>query len=235
MKKIFSSSHKTHKVFCIGYNKTGTTTLEKVLLKLGYRMPKQSTQETRVVRELFQGNYKPLITLCERYEAFQDNPFSQGVTYAALDALFPDSKFILTVREPNAWFESLTRFHLQGILRRAGVNKLEDFREISFKDKSIYLDKGYMHDVTKRHAAYVKDLKVKYDWSLVYNKKHRIDMFERRNEEIIKHFQDRQNQLLVIDLSKATDNSEILNFLDLRNKPIEPLPHLNKSKQHHRT
>jgi hypothetical protein len=221
--------HQRPKVFCIGYNKTGTTTLERVLTTLGYRMPSQATQETLVVEELFRGNYKPLYALCRKYDAFQDLPFSQDVTYAVVDALFPGSKFILTVRDSNAWFESLARFHLQGVLKKAAVDRPEDFGELTFKDKAIYLKKNYLHNVVRRHAVSVVDHEIRLDWSLVYNKAHRIDLYERRNQEIVKHFQGRQGQLLVLDVSKEKDNSRIVEFLGLPKERIDALPHLNRS------
>jgi hypothetical protein len=157
-------------------------------------------------------------------------PFSQGVTYAVVDAMFPGSKFILTVRESNAWFDSLTRFHLKGILKKAGVDKLEDFSEQTFKDKEVYLHKNYVQNVVKRHAVKVIDNRIHYDWSLVYNKAHRIKLYEKRNREIIEYFQERPGQLLVIDITKEKDNSKIVDFLELPKTLIDVLPHLNKSK-----
>ena len=223
-------SLRSPKVFCIGYNKTGTTTLNKVLGDLGYRMPNQGRQEMAVVEELFKGNYKPLYSLCKYYDGFQDMPFSQGVTYAVVDAMFPGSKFILTVRESNDWFDSLTRFHLKGILKRAGIDRLEDFSEQTFKDKEVYLHKNYLQNTAKRYAVKVIDNKVYYDWSLVYNKEHRIELYEKRNKEIVEYFQERSKQLLVIDVTKEKDNSKIVDFLELPKIFVDVLPHMNKSK-----
>jgi hypothetical protein len=39
------ASKRFNKLFCIGYNKTGTTTLEAVLRAYGYQMPNQQKQE----------------------------------------------------------------------------------------------------------------------------------------------------------------------------------------------
>jgi hypothetical protein len=222
--------HQRPKIFCIGYNKTGTTSLEKELTELGYKMPNQARQEMLVVEELYRGNHVPLYTLCKRYDAFQDMPFSQGITYAIADALFPGSKFILTVREPNAWFESLARFQLKGILKKAGVEKLEDFDELTFKDKTIYLHKNYLQNAAKRHAVSVIDHEIRLDWSQVYNKAHRIELYERRNREIIGYFQERQDQLLVLDITKEKDNSRIVEFLELPKRLICTLSHLNRSQ-----
>jgi hypothetical protein len=157
-------------------------------------------------------------------------PFSQGLTYAVVDAMFPGSKFILTVRDPNAWFESLARFHLKGILKEAGVTRLEDFGELTFKDKPIYLHKNYLQNVAKRHAVSVVDYQVRLDWSLVYNKAHRIELYERRNRDIVEYFQERQHQLLVLDVTKEKDDSRIVEFLGLPKRLIARLPHLNRSQ-----
>ena len=218
------------KVFCVGYNKTGTTTIEAVLRNLGYRMPGQARQEALVVEETFRGNFVPLRTLCSSYDAFQDMPFSQGVIYAIVDSMFPGSKFILTVRDSNEWFESLVRFHLGGILKKAGVESLEEFGEQTFKDKAIYLHPNYLQNVVQRHAVSVVDYEIHYDWSLVYNKEHRIEIYERRNREIIEYFQDRQDQLLVLDVTREKDNSAIVEFLGLPGELIGDLPHLNRSQ-----
>lgn len=221
---------RSAKAFCIGYNKTGTTTMEQMLRDFGYRMPGQGMQETAVVEQLFQGNYEPLQALCRDYDAFQDMPFSQGVTYAVVDAMFPGSKFILTVRESNAWFDSLTRFHLNTILKTAGVERLEDFNEQSFKDKEVYLHRNYSYNVMRRHAVRVIGDEVHYDWSLVYDKEHRIERYEQRNRDIIEYFRERPGQLLVIDLTNERDNSRVVDFLGLPQTFVGALPHLNKSR-----
>lgn len=217
------------KVFCIGYNKTGTTTMEKVLRDLGYRLPRQSDQEKRVVEELYKGNFRPLKKLCQRYEAFQDRPFSQGVTYANVDAMFPSSKFILTVRESEAWFESLVGFHRGGILRKAGIVEVEDFNEQTLKDKDVYLYKNYMYHAAKRHAGIVIGYNMNYDWSLVYDRNHRIAEYEARNRGVIEYFQDRRDQLLVIDVSQEGDTSKIVDFLEMSRDNVREMPHTNRS------
>lgn len=204
--------------------------MAKVLKKLGYKMPHQKTQEALTVEEMFQGNISPLRSLCKKYDAFQDMPFSQETTYVTVDALFPQSKFILTVRDPDAWFESLVRFSLKGVLKRAGIQHIEEFCEDTVKDSSAYIHQNYLYNVFKRQATSVTNHKINYDWSLVYNKKHRINIFEKRNKAIIEHFQYRQDQLLVIDITKETDNSKIVEFLDLPKSYIEKLPHLNQSR-----
>ena len=47
------------------------------------------------------------LELATKFDAFADNPWS--VLYQDLDAAFPGSKFILTTRDPNRWYESATK------------------------------------------------------------------------------------------------------------------------------
>ncbi len=89
------------KIFCIGFHKTGTTSLGRALEVLGYR-----------VKGPFGINdpdltHTALDTACKlipQYDAFQDNPWP--ILYKELDQLFPNSKFILTERAPDAWITS---------------------------------------------------------------------------------------------------------------------------------
>ncbi|QNI69791.1 sulfotransferase family protein [Cyanobium sp. NS01] len=89
------------KLFCIGFHKTGTTSLERALEYLGYRV---------IGRRRLKGlhSHHELLEACcnlvPRYNAFQDNPWP--LFYRELDARFPGSKFILTVRPPEAWLQS---------------------------------------------------------------------------------------------------------------------------------
>lgn len=107
---------------------------------------------------------------------------------------------------------------------------MEEFGEQTFKDKAIYLHPNYLQNVVQRHAVSVVDYEIHYDWSLVYNKEHRIEIYERRNREIIEYFQDRQDQLLVLDVTREKDNSAIVEFLGLPGELIGDLPHLNRSQ-----
>jgi hypothetical protein len=98
------------KIFGIGLSKTGTTSLHFALELLGFRSVHASTLFSRVLnREALA--VKPLLsTLEEQYDAFLDWPISHLVPQ--LDRRFPDSKFILTVRDPRERYRSAQR-HIQ--------------------------------------------------------------------------------------------------------------------------
>jgi hypothetical protein len=92
------------KVFCIGLNKTGTSSLAQALRMLGYRVTGPNfTQEPDLAHTL----HRRVREVVPQYDAFQDMPWP--MLYAFLDAEYPGSKFILTVRDPEAWIRSQVR------------------------------------------------------------------------------------------------------------------------------
>lgn len=91
----------TQKVFCIGFHKTGTTSLGIALKMLGYSV----TGPNGVNDPNISANvYDMAFRLVEQFDAFQDNPWP--ILYKELDSRYPGSKFILTVRPANEWIAS---------------------------------------------------------------------------------------------------------------------------------
>lgn len=89
------------KVFCIGFHKTGTTSMAVALKKLGYRVTgPNGVDDPDIGKNAISMAYK----LVESFDAFQDNPWP--ILYKELDAKFPGSKFILTLRDPDSWLKS---------------------------------------------------------------------------------------------------------------------------------
>ena len=92
------------KVFGIGFHKTGTTSLAAALRILGYRV----TGPNGVLDPNIARNVDSMaFDLAERFDAFQDNPWP--LLFRKLDARFPASKFILTVRPAERWIRSVVQ------------------------------------------------------------------------------------------------------------------------------
>ncbi len=94
------------KIFGIGLNKTGTTTLGQCGRILGYRCKSVSKKllEDVVLRK----DLTSVQRIATKYDLFEDWPWP--LIYRELDEMFPGSKFILTVRKnPKVWLESLKR------------------------------------------------------------------------------------------------------------------------------
>lgn len=98
------------KIIGAGFGRTGTKSLQVALETLGfapcYHMTTlfRSPQESRTWQRALAGEEVDWQRFLAKYEATVDWP---GCTfYKALMAAFPDAKVLLTVREPEQWYES---------------------------------------------------------------------------------------------------------------------------------
>ena len=92
----------TPKVFGIGIQKTGTSSIKRALRQLGYRVATAlGVHDPHIARDV----YDLAFGLLDRYDAFQDNPWA--ILYKELDEWCPGSKFILTVRPAEKWIQSV--------------------------------------------------------------------------------------------------------------------------------
>jgi hypothetical protein len=92
---------KEPKVFCIGFHKTGTTTMGKALAILGYKVAAQfGVNDPDIsLKALPMAN-----RIASQFDAFEDNPWP--ILFKEMDKNFPGSKFILTIRESELWYKS---------------------------------------------------------------------------------------------------------------------------------
>lgn len=94
------------KVFGLGFQKTGTTTLGVIFDRLGYRTAgyhqfRDFARREGVTLEEIEAE---ALRIATRYDAAKDTPWP--VLYQSLDRAFPGSKFIHVTRDPEAWIES---------------------------------------------------------------------------------------------------------------------------------
>lgn len=89
------------RVFCIGWHKTGTTTLGLALIELGYSV---LGCRLDMVHPLQRGDLDAVLTVAGDFDALQDVPWA--VLFRELDQRYPGSRFIYTDREDSAWLKS---------------------------------------------------------------------------------------------------------------------------------
>jgi hypothetical protein len=97
------------RVFCVGFNKTGTRSLLNSfeILDLG---PVASCN-MKLTQGIFEtGSYEEALRYARDYRSFKDRPWNVWDMYIHLDERFPGSYFILTVREPESWWRSVDRW-----------------------------------------------------------------------------------------------------------------------------
>lgn len=219
-------ANKTYnKIFGIGYNKTGTTSLEAMLKYYGFRMPNQQEQEIRTTFPTFRCDYAELKQIVHQYDAFQDLPFSSGETYAVLDALFPNSKFILTERDPDAWFNSLTKFH-EKVFNLSSISEVD---ESILLTKFTYLFPGYSHALTKHMLTRFVEDQAEVEWEKLYDRDYYIQEYLARNNRIKKFFQNCPGRLLVLDLTREINSAKLCSFLNIPQDFVVTIPHRNQT------
>ena len=96
------------KIFCVGFQKTGTTSLGLALRALGYDVC--SPYGRMIVTDPKIGDKAKQWALekLPSYDAFEDNPWP--LLYREMDELCPGSKFILTTRAPRRWIRSMRQY-----------------------------------------------------------------------------------------------------------------------------
>ena len=98
------------KIFGIGLNKTGTTTLGQCGKILGYRC----TSCDRKLLEDFRlkNDFTRIINKVGHFDLLEDWPWP--LIYKELDRMFPGSKFILTIRkDEKTWFNSIKKHSMK--------------------------------------------------------------------------------------------------------------------------
>ena len=202
------------KIFCIGRNKTGTTSLEQALASLGFCMGYQPRGEI-LRKDWYTRDFSRIAQLVETADAFQDVPFSLPDTYSAMDTLFPGSKFILTIRDSaDQWYQSVTEFHKKIVTGGRSLPTADQLKRFCYRYP------GYLWEGAQ--MTYGVTEKTLYD-KAVYTK-HYLD----HNEAVLRYFSDRPADLLVLNLSDPNAMRSLCQFLSLEWSG-QTMPHSNKT------
>lgn len=189
------------KIFCIGRNKTGTTSLKKAFQDLGFIVGHQRTAE-RLIRDYKVGNFEPIFQYCKSAQVFQDVPFSYSKTFKHLDKAYPNSKFILSVRDsPEQWYNSVIKFHA----KLFGNGKTPTAEQLK---NSNYVWRGWIWESNR-----INFNSPEYN---PYNKESLIENYLNHNMEVLDYFKDRPNDLLVINLSEEGSYQKFIEFIDVK-------------------
>lgn len=135
------------KVFGIGLQKTGTSSLGKVLKTFGYNV---NQTDYVMMTKLMEGDKEPIRQRAEEFDGFEDNPWP--IVYKDLDNWFPGSKFILTIRDKDNWLKS--------IIKHYGKKTFEFEQwyygvDYPIGNEAVYVDKFEKHN--KEVLEYFKD------------------------------------------------------------------------------
>lgn len=194
--KIFGAHAPKPKVFGVGLSRTGTRSLNSALQMLGFNTVHYPTDPV-VYREIANGQFD--LTLLKHYDGVTD--ITVAPYYVQLDKTYPNSKFILTVREKNGWLNSCKNHWRNSPFdeetddpqRKARLELRRFFRAATYG----------CYDFAPERFAWVYDQHVK---------------------NVMEYFKDRPDQLLVINVCAGDGFEKLVPYLN-RPAPCIPFPH----------
>jgi hypothetical protein len=187
------------KIFCIGDNKTGTTSLTSALLMLGYKICPEKIMYnfgSNHFKNFQEEKFDEFFELIDQYEVFEDRPWNHTEFYKVLHETYPDAKFIFTTRNVDDWWNSYERWNKLINLKNAWFYKL--ISQISYGVDSFF-----------DHPDLVKQI------------------FLTRNAGIRNYFHDNP-RFLEIDIVEEDKFNKLCKFLE-KEYLNQSFPHLNKT------
>ena len=206
------------KVFGIGRNKTGTTSLTAAMDSLGYRIGSQEKAEL-LIEDWARRDFASIIRLSKSADFFQDIPFSLPFTFQALDQAFPGSKFVLTVRgSADEWWQSMRRFRAK-IMGSEGAPTTDNYRAYRYRDSLpadwFWRSQELIYGLTNENIDNEQLFKAHY---LAHNLSAR------------EYFRQRPADLLELDLSQEDALGRLVRFLEIPDVGNAAFPHLNRTR-----
>ncbi len=203
------------KVFCIGFNKTGTTTLKTTFEEMGFKVAPQLIGE-RLMKKIKNQNFDGLLKFCEEpYHLYQDIPFSLPGVYKVLHSHFPNAKFILLTRDSFSWWKSIATFHKL----KFSVNGTDLTEKTLKARREVYT--GMIWDYYDYTFNSKKNIPL-------YDQHDLIRVFERHNHEVSEYFCGNPN-FLSIDVSNPGDFMKLCSFLQVKYQTKTTFPHENRT------
>ena len=199
------------KVFCLGFPKTGTTSLEVALQRLGYNVCRGASRNNHsnfLMALQVHGDTEEIARVIRHHDAFTDLPFGGTDLYLWLSRRYPDARFLHTVRAPEHWYRSLLNQ-----LEKAGGSTDAPL-------DSLHAAGGYGAAMVVRRVWGIADPVAQKDRTLQY--------YRQLNASILTHFAGRET-FLSFDLTQEPGWHALCGFLG-RPVPDQPFPHENPGK-----
>jgi hypothetical protein len=135
-------------VFGIGLSRTGTRSLASALDVIGWRAI-HFPHDRRTFEQLRSGDFR--LDILERFDAITDTPVVPY--FAQLDALYPGSRFVLTIRDLPTWLARTEAFWKR--THKAQMNAFHRFVNTAVYGTWLY-ERARFDYVYRRHFAAVE-------------------------------------------------------------------------------
>ena len=183
---IFS---KAERVFCVSMQRNGTTSVGKFLRDFGFRTAGWPEDERNDWSgSWYSGDYDTIFSSIDFKvsNAFEDSPWWLPDFYKILFNRFPQSKFILFTRDPDAWFRSMIKHSGGNVIGRSKIHCKIYRRELEYLD---LLNSGEIDETVENKIRSEKKMKITMEHASHYKKVYRLhntevqDFFRRNAPE----------------------------------------------------
>lgn len=192
------------KIFGLGLSKTATKSLHVALEILGYKST-HWPEDIDIVKSICNGNFRWKII--DENDCLTD--IHGAMFYREFDKAYPGSKFILTVREKEAWLNSLRRHH-KSLKQERWLQYVENF-----------IKGGELEPLF--HMRFIMGF---IAWGRLYNfgNDHASFIYDRHVKEVCTYFENRDD-FLEIDICGGDGWEKLCPFLE-KDVPATPFPNI---------
>ena len=188
------------KIFCIGLSRTGTKSLTAALYILGYNII-HYPHDKKIFEELSNGDCN--FSLLNDYDGISDITISPY--YAQLEKLYPNSKFILTLRDKEAWLKSF---------------------EKHWSDRPPFDDPTQ----SKIYMKVRRFLRASVYGTYKFNRERMSYVYDLHLKNVLEYFKEKPNFLLKLNIFEENAWKKLCDFLNL--SPINTLfPNVKTNEQ----
>ncbi len=200
-------SKEESKIFCIGYNKTGSTSLYHSILNLGVRGDLSTMGEGEfLMYDVAEGNVNNVIDWIEKrndVDLFKDVPFSLPHVWKLLYEKYPNAIYILSERDSSEqWYNSIYKFHTK-FYNFSTDPTWDEVSKSYYRYRRNDLKGGYLYD----YMSYTFGKE-----EAPYDKNKLIASYESHNNEVKEFFKDKNN-FISVNVSKDNDYLKLCSFL----------------------
>lgn len=202
---------KRQNIICIGLNKTGTSSFVSSVQKLGYDLSDEGLNFMTCVQDVLHNDLNSTYSLLEneRFNLYDDMPYSFPLVYEKLYERRPNDVYVLTVRKDvETWVKSVIKFY--PLLQ----NKSEEF----------WQDKSYMHyqwSNEKDDILLNNQSPLFHAWGIkeTSNLESKLrEIYLNHNQKAIEFFSKNKSNFIVIDVSKKNELKRLCNWLGVETK-----------------
>ncbi len=211
---VFAVCMMFNKIFNIGLPRTGTTSLNQALNLLGFN---SIHNPKRFRKQAMQGQYR-----------FDDDTW-QALTnfgehfYPQLDLAYPDSKFILTLRDEDAWLRSWKRQTGDSTGDEVPTRRTWT-RPLRLWERRIRRILEADFRITHQHA------RIDIFGTYKFHAERCLYVYRLHQKNALDYFKDRPQDLLVLDICGGDGWEKLCPFLEVEPFPGPPFPNKRPPK-----